>query len=61
MFQDLIAFVLPVVGDVHVDSKAPMLTSSISKICWLNLRRCSYGLGLRACIHIDEYISRALL
>jgi len=30
-----------VVGDVPVDSEAPVVTSLISRICWLSLRRCS--------------------
>jgi hypothetical protein len=41
--QDLTAFVLSVVGDVPVDSEAPVVTSSISRICRHNLRRCSWG------------------
>ena len=30
-----------VVGDVPVDREAPVVTSSISRICWLSLWRCS--------------------
>ena len=33
--------VLSVVGDVPVDSEAPVVTSSISRICWPSPRRCS--------------------
>jgi hypothetical protein len=39
--QDLTAFVLSVVGDIPVDSEAPVVTSSILRICRYNLRRCS--------------------
>jgi hypothetical protein len=39
--QDLTAFVLSVVGDVPVDSEAPVVTSSILRICRHSLRRCS--------------------
>jgi hypothetical protein len=39
--QDLITFVLPVVDGVSVDSETPVVTSSISRICWYSLRRCS--------------------
>ena len=53
-FQDLTAFVLSVVGDVPVDSGAPVMTSSISKICWLSLSEVLIGVELRVCIHRDE-------
>jgi hypothetical protein len=39
--QDLTAFVLSMVGDVPVDSEAPVVTSSILRICRHSLRRCS--------------------
>ena len=45
---------LSVVGDVHVDSRAPVATSSISRICRLSLSEVLIGVGLRACIHRDE-------
>ena len=41
LFQDLTALGLSVVGDVSVDSEAPVVTSSISRICRLSTRRCS--------------------
>jgi hypothetical protein len=41
IFQDLTAFVLSVVSDVPVDSEAPVVTSSILRICRLSLRKCS--------------------
>ena len=47
-------FVLSVVGEVPVDSGAPMVTSSISRICRLSLSEVLIGVGLRACIHRDE-------
>ena len=47
-------FVLSVVGEVSVDSGAPMVTSSISKICRLSLSEVLIGVGLRVCIHRDE-------
>ena len=53
-FQDLTAFVLSVVGDVPVDSEAPTVTSSISRICRLSLSEVLIGVGLRACIHRNE-------
>jgi hypothetical protein len=34
-------FVPSVVGDVSVDNEASVMTSSISRICWLSFRRCS--------------------
>ena len=45
---------LSVEGDVPVDSGAPMVTSSISRICRLSLSEVLIGVGLRACIHKDE-------
>jgi hypothetical protein len=39
--QDVTVFVLSVVGDVPVDSEAPVVTSSILRICRHSLRRCS--------------------
>jgi hypothetical protein len=39
--QDLMVFVLPVVGDIPVDSEVHVLTSSILRICQHSLRRCS--------------------
>ena len=48
------AFVLSVVGDVPVDSGAPVVTSSISRICRLSLSEVLIGVGLRACIHRVE-------
>ena len=43
-----------VVGDVSVDSGAPVVTSSISKICRLSLSEVLIGVELRVCIHRDE-------
>ena len=45
---------LSVVGDVLVDSGAPVVTSSISKICRLSLSEVLVGIGLRACTYKDE-------
>ena len=45
---------LSVVGDVPVDSGAPVMTSSISKICRLSLSEVLIGVGLRVCIHRGE-------
>jgi hypothetical protein len=39
--QDLTTFVLSAVGDVPVDSEAPVVTTSILRICRHSLRRCS--------------------
>ena len=47
-------FVLSVVGDVSVDSGAPVVTSLISRICRLSLSEVLIGLRLRACIHRNE-------
>jgi hypothetical protein len=46
--------VLSVVHDVPVNSKAPMVTLSISRICRLSLSEVLIGVGLCACIHGDE-------
>ena len=40
-----------VVGDVPVDSEAPVVISSISRICRLSLSDVLIGVGLHACIH----------
>ena len=45
---------LSVVGDVLVDSEAPVVTSSISRICRLSLSEVLIEVGLRACIYKDE-------
>ena len=45
---------LSVVGDVPVDSGAPVVTSSILRTCRLSLSEMLIGVGLRACIHRDE-------
>jgi len=50
------AFVVSVVGDVPVDSRAPMVTSSILRICRLCLSEVLIEVGLRACIHRDECV-----
>ena len=42
--------VLSVVGDVHVDSKATVVTSSILRIYWLSLGRC-YNMS-RVCVRV---------
>ena len=44
---------LSVVGDVPVDSGAPVVTSSILRIYRLSLSEMLIGVGLRACIHRD--------
>ncbi|CAN6300376.1 unnamed protein product, partial [Urochloa humidicola] len=43
------------VGDVPVDSEAPVVISSISRICRLSLSEVLIGVGLRACIRMGEY------
>ena len=45
---------LSVVGDVPVDSEAPVVTLSILRICRLSLSEVLIGVELRACIHRDE-------
>ena len=45
---------LSVVGDVPVDSEAPVVTSSILRICRLSLSEVLIGIGLCARIHRDE-------
>ena len=42
------------VGDVPVDSGAPVVTSPISRICRLSLSEVLIGVELHACIHRDE-------
>ena len=42
------------VGDIPINSGAPVVTSSISKIYRLSLSEVHIGVGLRACIHRDE-------
>ena len=39
LFQDLTGAILSVVGDVSVDNEAPVVTSSISRICRLSLSK----------------------
>ena len=43
-----------VVDDVSIDSETFVVTSSISRICRLNLSEVLIGVGLRACIYSDE-------
>jgi hypothetical protein len=50
LFQDLVIFVLLVVGDVSIDSEAPVVTSSISRICQLSLLEMLIGVELHACV-----------
>ena len=45
---------LSVVGDIPVDSGAPVVTSSILRICQLSLSEVLIEVGLRSCIHRDE-------
>ena len=56
-FQDLIGAIFLVIGDVPVDSEVPLVTSSISRICWLSLSKMLIEIGLRACIHRSECAS----
>ena len=42
------------VGNVHVDSEALVVTSSISRICQLSLSEVLIGVELHACTHRDE-------
>ena len=50
---------LSVVGDVPVYSGAPVVPSSISRICRFSLSEVLIGIGLRACIYRNEcaYVS----
>ena len=50
------AFVVSVVGDVPVDSGAPVVTSLILRICRLSLSEVLIEVGLRACIHRHECV-----
>ena len=54
LFQDLTCAILPVVGDVLVNSETPVVTSSISSISRLSLSEMLIRVGLRACIHRGE-------
>ena len=45
LFQDLTGAILSVVGDVSIDSEAPVVTSSISRICRLSLSKVLIGRG----------------
>ena len=45
---------LSVVGGVPVDSGAPVVTSSISRICRLSLSEVLIEVGLCACIYRDD-------
>ena len=54
LFQDLTGTILSVIGDVPVDSEAPVVTSSISRICRLSLSEVLIVIELRACIHRGE-------
>jgi hypothetical protein len=47
--QDLMAFVLSVVGDVPVDNETYVVTSSILRICQHSLRDASRG---RVCVRV---------
>jgi len=44
-----------VVGDVPVDNEVSVVTSPISRICWLSLSEVLIGVGLRACIRRGEW------
>ena len=57
LFQDLTSAILLVVGDMFVDSEAPVLTSSISRICQLSLSEVLIRVGLYACIDRGECTS----
>jgi hypothetical protein len=46
--------VLSVVSDVPVDSEAPVVIWSISRIFWLSLSEVLVGVRLCACIHRDK-------
>ena len=45
LFQDLTCAILSVVGDVPLDSEAPMVISLISRICRLSLSEMLIGVG----------------
>ena len=51
LFQALIGDILSAVGDVLVDSEVPVLTLSISRICWLSLWKMLIKVELCACIY----------
>ena len=44
------------VGNVHVDSEALVVTSSISKICQFSLSEMFIEVELRMCIHRGDYV-----
>ena len=57
----MLGVILSVVGDVPVDSEAPVVTSSISRMYRLNLSEMLTSVGLRGYIHIDECTCGRLL
>ena len=50
---------LSVVGDVPVDSGAPVMTSSISKICRLSLSEVLLGVGC-SCVDLEDLPAQSL-
>jgi len=56
IFQNLTVAILTVVGDVLVDSKAPVVILSISRICRLSLLEVLIEVGLRVCIHRNKCV-----
>ena len=56
LFQDLTGTILSVIGDVPVDSEAPVVTSSILRIRRLNLWEVLVKIELRVCIHRCECV-----
>ena len=54
LFQDLTGAIVTVVGNVAVDIEAPVVTSSILRICQLSLSEVFIGVGLHAYIHRGE-------
>ena len=53
-------YVLSIVGDILVDSEVSLVTSSILKICWLNLQILT-GVGfIYMCVFIGDESVRVL-
>lgn len=51
LFHDLTDAILLVVGDMPLDTEAPVVTLSISRICRISLLEVLIGVGLHTCVH----------
>ena len=56
LLQDICGAILSVVGNVLLDSEAPVVALSISMICRLGLSEVLVEIGFRACIRRDKYV-----